>query len=621
MRRTAAILTACLILLLAACGGQRDSVQETADGNGVQETSGAFAGGSGTAADPYRIATAEQLRTLGAGVNGGAENGYAGTYFLLDADLNLAGADWTPIGSAEDMDGHTTVFQGDFDGGGHTVSNLTYKTDDFIIGAGLFGVSAGSVRNLTLENAVVEITEASSMAIGGVIGYNLGLADGLTVRHANITGNNCTGGVIGGNGLTTVTNCVAEDVTVTVIGYNDFTDGIVQVDIAECGGLIIGGGFGGAIDNCSAQGTVKASGKEPVGLGGIGGCLEMMDSVMNCAADVTIESAQGGHAIGGLCGYAGTHSDPDVILDSDGYRVTNYPGVIENCAVNVRIAAPGATHVGGLVGTGLYYYGEETAFAIKNCSVSGTIDGAVTPGTVAGRAVGCTIADCAADVSVDGAASGAQIGTTDRMYESADQYTQEEAAERLPAGIAGNYRELFPVLCQDEYRQIWLDNCAAVVGEADAEAAADTLIASVTGTLTGEEAVAAYADGGAYCCAFLQGVSRFAFDGSVFSGTDADGKELFRHEYRFAGVDENTGMYVFESADTDAGEFTYFCFAPDTPAKTYHIEFRYGGNRDNLAHFDAGSYAYWMAAGIPVDCDRSMIENCIGLFCAENLAG
>ncbi len=55
----------------------------------------------------------------------------------------------------------------------------------------------------------------------------------------------------------------------------------------------------GTIDNCSASGTVKAEGNEPVGLGGIGGCLEMMDSITNCTADVTIESANGGHAIGG----------------------------------------------------------------------------------------------------------------------------------------------------------------------------------------------------------------------------------------------------------------------------------------------------------------------------------
>ena len=114
--------------------------------------------------------------------------------------------------------------------------------------------------------------------------------------------------------------------------------------------------------SCSASGTVKAEGNEPVGLGGIGGCLEMMDSITNCTADVTIESANGGHAIGGLCGYAGTHSNPDVCLETEGFSTKNYPSVIDNCKITVSIKADGATHVGGLIGTGLYYYGEETVF-------------------------------------------------------------------------------------------------------------------------------------------------------------------------------------------------------------------------------------------------------------------
>ena len=49
-------------------------------------------------------------------------------------------------------------------------------------------------------------------------------------------------------------------------------------------------------------------------------------------------------------------------------------------------------------------------------------------------------------------------------------------------------------------------------------------------------------------------------------------------------------------------------------------EFRYGSDLDALGSFDAGTYAYWMAAGIPVDCDQAMVENCIALFCTENLA-
>ena len=116
-------------------------------------------------------------------------------------------------------------------------------------------------------------------------------------------------------------------------------------------------------------------------------------------------------------------------------------------------------------------------------------------------------------------------------------------------------------------------------------------------------------------------MDQFTFDGHEISGADADGEELFRHTYQYDGLDEATGMYVFESADEGSGELTYLCLAPDSPASTYHIEFRYGSDLDALGSFDAGPYAYWMAAGIPVDADRAMVEDCIALFCTENLAG
>ena len=378
-----------------------------------------FDGGSGTAEDPWQIATAEQLAAFAASVNDGSQSGYAGQAIVLTQDIDLSGVEWTPIGNMNDMEGYTTLFLGSFDGQGHTVSNLTYETDAFICGAGLFGISVGEIKNVNMANAIVICTEGTSQAIAALVGYNMGSVSGCSVSGARVTGNACVGGVIGGN-MGSVTNCAISDAVVTVIGDNDFSEGLVQCDIAECGGLIIGGGFGGTIDGCTASGTVQAEGVEPVGLGGIGGCLEMMDSVANCTADVTIVSAQGGHAIGGLCGYAGTHSNGQIAAESEGIVATQYPSIIENCTVSVKIDAPEATHVGGLVGTGLYYFGEETAFAVRNCTVSGEIS-AVTPGAIAGRAEGCTIENCSADVTANGAALEDLVGTTDRMYESADQ--------------------------------------------------------------------------------------------------------------------------------------------------------------------------------------------------------
>lgn len=150
-----------------------------------------------------------------------------------------------------------------------------------------------------------------------------------------------------------------------------FEEGLIQDDIAECGGLLIGGGFGGTTDQCMASGSIIAEGNEPVGLGGIGGCLEMMDSITNCSATVRIESANGGHAIGGLCGYAGTYSNPDICLDTEGFSTNNYPGIVDNCSVDVTIEADGATHVGGLIGTGFTITGRRRHLLLRTARLPG----------------------------------------------------------------------------------------------------------------------------------------------------------------------------------------------------------------------------------------------------------
>ena len=197
------------------------------------------------------------------------------------------------------------------------------------------------------------------------------------------------------------------------------------------------------------------------------------------------------------------------------------------------------------------------------------------------------------------------------------------AAQQLLVDLTGTYQELWPVILADEYQQTWLDDCAALVGEENAQAAYDKLASMVTGTVYGEEAVAAYANGGgAYDCSFTEGLSTLEFDGanSTIKGYGADGSELFSPTYHYVGMEEIRGLYEYESDDADSGEFTYFCMAPDTNTTTYHIELRYGSDLDALGQYDAGNYAYWLASGISTDYDQAMIENCIQLFCTENLS-
>lgn len=413
-RRGFAGMLAAGAFALAAAGTGRARADE---GTGTGGAAVAFAGGSGTPDDPYQVADAEQLAAVAADT--------AASY-VLTADVDLTGHAWSPIGDLTydlvdmetgEMD-MSAAFSGSFDGGGHTVSGLALVAGGNSLAAGLFGMVTGTVANLVLSGANVA-GGTTTMATGGVVGYLVGgTVENVTVTGASmVSGINCIGGVCGGSDVgSTVEGCVADGATVVVLGSNDFGDGpIVQADTAECGGLVVGGAFGSAVNDCTATGTVVATGNEPVGLGGLAGCLQLATAASGHTVDVRIVTTNA-HAVGGLAGYAGN--------GDDGSGTVGEPTAITGCDVTVAIYADGATHVGGLVGTGLYYFGMEGRFAVSGCTVSGSIDGAVTPGTVAGRATDSTVEGCTVDVLVDGQAGGAEIGETDRMYESADQYEE-----------------------------------------------------------------------------------------------------------------------------------------------------------------------------------------------------
>ena len=202
----------------------------------------------------------------------------------------------------------------------------------------------------------------------------------------------------------------------------------------------------------------------------------------------------------------------------------------------------------------------------------------------------------------------------------------EAAAMQLLEDVKGTYEELFTVTNAPEYDQIWIDACAAVVGDEMAGDVAEMLKSACVGTIYGQEAIDAYGDGseGAqFDCFFIEGVAQFVFDGTTISGLDENGEEVFSHTYAYAGDFSIGGMmngYLYETTDEDAGAFRYFLMMPDTPATTYHIEFRYGGDLEALAEYAQGPLAYWLAAGIPVDRDEQMVSDVIELFCEENLA-
>ncbi len=205
--------------------------------------------------------------------------------------------------------------------------------------------------------------------------------------------------------------------------------------------------------------------------------------------------------------------------------------------------------------------------------------------------------------------------------------TADGSAEALELmeNVKGTYEPLFPVITAPEYDQIWADPCVKALGEEAGAAMAEMMKTYCAGTLYGQEAIDAYGDGSngmQFACGFINGVATISFDGLTISGADEKGEQVFSHEYAFAGKLSLSGMmegYLFETADEDAGEFKYFFMMPDTPATTYHLEFRYGSNVDDLAKVMDGPYAFWLAAGFPVNADAELINNVITLYCEENL--
>ena len=202
----------------------------------------------------------------------------------------------------------------------------------------------------------------------------------------------------------------------------------------------------------------------------------------------------------------------------------------------------------------------------------------------------------------------------------------DAAQAALFTELEGTYEPLFPVMCDPAWDSLWIEECAAVVGDDMAADTAQMLKDACTGTVYGDEAVVLYGDGsqGArFDCDFIGGVTRITFSGNEISGTDGAGNVVFSHVYEDAGTFSLGGMMegeLYETKDEDAGEFRYFLIMPDTPATTWHIEFRYGSDTDALAEYNAGPYAYWLAAGIPENADDDVVESVIRLFCQENLA-
>lgn len=233
----------------------------------------AYAGGTGTESDPYRIETGAQLAYFAAQVNGG--NDYAGAYFTLVNGIDLGSEAWTPVGT----DAHP--FCGVFDGNDNKVDNIVTSGANYV---GFFGaVKNGAV----VQNLTVDIRTNGTQFVGGIAG---GTDQEVHIRNCEVYGTvSATGNFVGG-----VVGLLRIPDEATVENCKVFAD--VVTNGGSVGGVV--GCNRATVINCyvSADATVKGTAASE---------LPLVGSSPNVGA-ITGENQTNGENIGtatdcGLC--------------------------------------------------------------------------------------------------------------------------------------------------------------------------------------------------------------------------------------------------------------------------------------------------------------------------------
>ena len=375
------LLTLCLVMTFVPMAAFAEDAQNISVWDG--STAAAFAGGTGTAEDPYQIANGAELAYLASSVNNGET--YEAKNFVLTANIDLNGLPWTPIANSfsDALFGGSDyrVFAGNFDGKGYTISNVSIGSETTPLESdvlGLFGATEGKISNLNLDT--VSIHGVAKIASGYVIGIAGGLVGSSagSIENCHVTG-------------------LAMDMSAPSNGY---------VAAYWVGGLV--GALDGAqlINECSVSGSIT----EKAGKGSIGGLIGELGKAAKITysrSDVTVNvkaDSRGGANVGGFIGKGNGKTDAETI--------------IRNCYATGNVT--GGAYTGGFAG-GLW------GLNIKNCYASGNV-------SQAAAAMASFVGTDASDPNYYGSitncfATGSVTGSSPFQYAFAEQSSATKRSE------------------------------------------------------------------------------------------------------------------------------------------------------------------------------------------------
>ncbi len=376
------LLTLCLAMTFVPMAAFAEDAQNINVWDG--SIAAAFAGGTGTAEDPYQIANGAELAYLASSVNNGET--YEAKNFVLTANIDLNGLPWTPIANSfsDALLGGSDyrIFAGNFDGKGYTISNVSIGSETAPLEAdvfGLFGATAGKISNLNLDTVSIHGI-AKIASIGAVVGF--------------------AGGLVGSSGGS-IENC-----HVTGLAMDMSAPSNVYAAAYWVGGLV--GALDGAqlINECSVSGSIT----EKAGKGSIGGLIGELGKAAKITysrSDVTVNvkaDSRGGANVGGFIGKGNGKTDAETI--------------IRNCYATGNVT--GGAYTGGFAG-GLW------GLNIKNCYASGNV-------SQAAAAMASFVGTDASDTNYYGSitncfATGSVTGSSPFQYAFAEQSSATKRSE------------------------------------------------------------------------------------------------------------------------------------------------------------------------------------------------
>ena len=301
----------------------------------------AFAEGNGKTS----ITTVNELLQFAKAVDNGEYDDKTDAVVSLDADLDLTGVAWTPIGSVFDGDGNLLhYFSGKFYGNGHTISNLDFsknygkakypvfgffsvaygaeisgltiqgKLDVSNSGYVFFGTVAGVAENSKISDCVSDVSFTDTDKYINGPAALCGYAINSTIEHCQNKGNFSVttdttslqmGGIVGVADNSTVQYCVN---TGDMTSWTPHTGGIV-------GQLY----QGSKIINCYSTGKMVPLGHGTTNFGGIAGTVGAGTEIRHCyfAGEMDVSQYTAAKPYKRLGGIAGGVSSESPVFENN----------------------------------------------------------------------------------------------------------------------------------------------------------------------------------------------------------------------------------------------------------------------------------------------------------------